>query len=112
MHIDKAIEVVNLNLKGDTSHLEIITQHGYNKIVYCRCKYFTLELYNIETKLLEKSDEERFYIFTCVDGMGEIIWENGSSNIVKGESILIPALLGSYEIRGEMKVLKSYVPKL
>jgi mannose-6-phosphate isomerase len=112
LHIDKAIEVVNLKLKGDTSHLETIIQDGYNKIVYCRCKHFTLELYNIETKLIEKSDEERFYIFTCVDGTGEIIWKNGSSNIVKGESILIPALLGAYEIRGKMKVLKSYVPNL
>jgi len=112
LHIDKAIDVVNLNLKGDCSNIETITEDGYSKTVYCKCKHFALELYNIETRLIEKSDEERFYIFTCVDGKGKIIWENGKSDIVKGESILIPALLGIYEIRGDVKVLKSYVPKL
>lgn len=112
LHIEKALEVVNLNLKGDTENLETIVEDGYKKKVYCNCKHFILELYTIENKLVEKSDEERFYIYTCVEGRGEIIWENGISSFVKGESILIPALLGKYEILGKLKVLKSYVPNL
>jgi len=112
LHIDKAIDVVNLDLKGETSIIETIIQNGYNKKVYCRCKHFALELYNIETNLIEKSDEERFYIFTCVEGNGVLIWNDGRCDIVKGESILIPAFLGIYEIQGQMKILKSYVPNL
>ena len=99
-------------MKGDNSFIDIIIENGYNKKIYCRSKHFALELYNIETKLIEKSDEERFYIFTCVEGKGVIIWDNGRCDIVKGESILIPAFLGKYEIQGQMKVLKSYVPNL
>ena len=112
LHIEKALEVVNLNLKGDTENLETIVQDGFKKKVYCNCKHFVLELYIIESKLEGKSDEERFFIYTCVEGSGEIIWKNGISSFVKGESILIPALLGKYEILGKLKVLKSYVPNL
>lgn len=112
LHIEKAIDVVNLNLRGDIPNLETIMGDGYEKKICCKCKYFTLELYDIETDLIEKSDEERFWIFTCVDGNGEIIWKDGKSSIVMGESILIPAFLGEYNIIGKMKILKSYVPNL
>lgn len=55
---------------------------------------------------------ERFFIFTCVEGNGEILYKDGEEEIKTGDSILIPATLGNYTLKGNMKLLKSYVPDI
>ncbi|WP_127836496.1 mannose-6-phosphate isomerase, class I [Clostridium prolinivorans] len=112
LHIDKALDVVDLNLRGEKSRGLKLEGDGYSKTYYCLCENFALELYDINKSLKECSDIERFYIFTVVDGEGEIIYKDGSEKIKKGDSLMIPAALGSYEIKGNIKLLKSYVPNV
>ncbi|WP_432666453.1 mannose-6-phosphate isomerase, class I [Wukongibacter baidiensis] len=112
IHINKALDVVDLNLKGEKSKGIRIYGDGYTKTYLCLGKDFSLELYDIEDKFEENSDIERFYIFTCVDGQGELIYKDGKDVIQRGESILIPASLGHYIFKGKLKVLKSYVPDI
>lgn len=110
LHIDKALDVVDLSLEGRKSEGLKIEREGYNKTYYCLCKDFSLELYDVLASFEEHSDEERFFIFTCVEGEGEIIYKDGIEKIKKGDSLLIPASLGEYKFSGRMKLLKSYVP--
>ncbi|WP_427337996.1 type I phosphomannose isomerase catalytic subunit [Caloranaerobacter sp. DY30410] len=110
LHIDKALDVVDLSLEGRKSKGIKIEREGYTKTYYCLCKDFSLELYDVFDSFEECSDEERFFIFTCVEGEGEIIYKDGTEKIKKGDSLLIPASLGEYKFSGRMKVLKSYVP--
>jgi mannose-6-phosphate isomerase len=112
IHVDKALDVIDLNLKGKKSMGLKVEGKDFIKTYYNLCDKFSLELYEVKTCLVEKSDEERFYIFTCVEGNGTISFEGGSEKIQAGESILIPAYLGKYEINGTIKLLKSYVPDL
>lgn len=112
LHIEKALEVVDLSLKVKKSIGVRIEKEGYNKSFLCLSKQFSLELYDVEKFFTENSDKERFYAFTCVEGEGEIIYEGGIENIKKGDSILVPASLGKYTFKGKMKVLKSYVPDI
>jgi mannose-6-phosphate isomerase len=112
LHIDKALDVVDLNLRGEKSRGLKLEGDEYSKTYYCLCENFALELYDINKSLKECSDIERFYIFTVVDGEGEIIYKDGSEKIKKGDSLMIPAALGSYEIKGNIKLLKSYVPNV
>lgn len=116
LHIEKAIDVTDLSLKGEKSNGLTCKYEGYSKTYYCLCKDFSLEMYNIEEEVSESSDESRFFILTCVDGNGFIYFgsENGSDfiEINRGDSILIPATLGTYTMKGNMKVLKSYVPSI
>lgn len=110
LHIDKALDVVNLSLRGKRSEGLKVQYDGYCKIYYCLCENFSLEFYEITDYITEASDSERFYIFTVVEGQGEIIYNNGSESISFGDSILIPAKLGEYKIKGCLKLIKSYVP--
>ncbi|MHB9942481.1 hypothetical protein CF065_12810 [Clostridium sporogenes] len=74
------------------------------------CEEFSLELYDILEEVVECSDKERFFIFTCVGGEGIIISGDNKEEIKKGDSFLVPASLGEYTLKGNMKLLKSYVP--
>lgn len=110
LHIEKALDVINLDLIAKNSTGLTIKNEGYNKTYLCLCKDFSLELYDVRTSFTENSDKERFFAFTCVEGSGEIIYKDGKENINKGDSLLMPASLGEYTFKGNMKVLKSYVP--
>lgn len=112
LNIQKALDTVDLNLKCEKSRGLKAEYEGYSKTYYCLCTEFALELYDIWNNTLECSDMERFYIFTCVEGEGKIKYGGGEEQIRIGDSFLIPAYLGEYELSGKLKVLKSYVPDI
>lgn len=112
VHIEKALNVIDFNIEGKRSRGIKVEGDNYDKVYYCLNEHFALELYNIKNKLDETSDEERFFIFTCVEGNGLIKYNNIEVEINTGDSILIPANLGKYEIIGELRLLKSYMPSI
>lgn len=112
IHVKKALDVIDFSLKGENIKGITIHEDGYDKTVLCVSKYFAIEKYEIKESAKEESDKDRFYLFTCVDGSGEIIWDNKSLEIKMGDSILIPAYLGEYELKGNFTLLKSFEPDI
>lgn len=111
IHVKKSLDVIDFNLMATNlrdNNLEVFK--GYSKGTLCECKYFKIEKYIVDGELFEESNKNRFYIFTCIDGQGKLLWNEGedSIDILKGDSILIPASLGEYSIKGKTTLLKSY----
>lgn len=108
IHVEKALAVTNFELQCENLKGEEIVFDGYKKSLLCKNEYFGIEKLAIEEILKDSSDADKFEILTCVDGEG-IIEGNGYSEKIKmGDSYLIPATLGTYEIKGKLTVLKSY----
>ena len=110
IHVEKAMDCIDFSLIGKISSGVKLSNAGYDRTILNVCNYFSLEKYDVRKSCTEKSDLERFYIFTCVDGNGCIKTATSSVSIVKGDSIFIPATLGEYTIEGNLELLKSYVP--
>lgn len=111
IHVEKSMDVIDFNLKPiNASGKKLVSFCGHEKGILCASEYFTIEKYVVSSEVSENSDINKFFIFTCVDGKGTIISEDGTKmDILKGDSILIPAKLGKYTIQGELTLLKSYV---
>jgi mannose-6-phosphate isomerase len=112
IHVEKALEVIDFSLKGENSTGLLVQKDGYDKTYLCLGEYFTIQKYKVKTEAKEKSDAERFYLFTCVEGNGVIKYNGGEEEILMGDSLFIPATLGEYELVGDFTLLKSYVPNL
>jgi mannose-6-phosphate isomerase len=110
LHIDKALDVMDMSLKGSKSKGLSFENNHFKKTYYCFDSNFSLERYDVFDEICEQSDEERFFIFTCIDGIGTLNYSSGSMSLEKGESLLIPATLGEYSFKGTLSLLKSYVP--
>lgn len=111
LHIEKSLDVINFSLKMEKTNPKV-EQNGDNLILkHCHCQYFTLEELRISHSLKQFTHREKFYIYTCVEGSGEIIYEGGTEKIQCLESVLIPASLDTFEFRGKMKLLKIYVSR-
>ena len=109
IHVEKALDVINFDLQCENlSEKEEIKYDGYSHTLLCKNNYFGMEKISIEKEFNDKSNEEFFYMYTCVEGSGYIKGNNFMEEINLGDSILIPATLGEYKIEGTLKVLKSY----
>lgn len=109
IHVQKALDVINFDLQCENlSEKEENQYDGYSHSLLCKNEYFGIEKISISKEYSDVSNEDKFDMYTCVEGEG-VIEGNDFSEIIKmGDSFLIPATLGEYKIKGNMKVLKSY----
>lgn len=113
LHIDKALDVVNR--KGSAAPRQPLRLLKYKKgsasELLCRCKYFQVERYLLNTessrKLVEfQTADNSFQVFLCLDGCGVVFMEDGDSlNFFKGDCIFVPAHSVSMKFHGKARFL-------
>ncbi|MDU5109794.1 MAG: mannose-6-phosphate isomerase, class I [Clostridium sp.] len=109
IHVEKSLDVINFNLQcKNLSNNQEKQKDGYKEVLLCENEYFHMEKLTVENEYKNESDKDRFYIYTVVDGEGEIIAANNTLKINKGDSIFIPATLGEFKIVGNITMLMSY----
>ena len=109
IHVEKSLDVINFDLKAiNLSDNPEKLEYGYSVTDFCENEYFGMKKINIHNKWNDESDIDRFYILTCVSGEGYIYSKNFKDYIKKGDSYLIPASLGKYDLYGNLEIIKSY----
>lgn len=107
LHIQKAIDVIKQDAKQKivtTSNQKIDTSSNV-----ITCNYFKVDTISIGSKYKQKSNSETFESIMVVEGNGKIQTNGKEYNVKLGDSFIIPASLGEYEIEGEIKILKAYL---
>ncbi|MGY0395610.1 type I phosphomannose isomerase catalytic subunit [Fusobacterium sp.] len=110
LHIDKALDVIDFDKKvGITSsaNRQKIRLVGAEKEELVRGKYFNVDKYIVDG-IFEDETNENFKILSILDGSGEILCNDISYSINKGDTYLIPAGLKT-QIVGKVEILKSYL---
>ena len=112
LNIEKSLEVMDFTLGADLK--TGVKRHipGGMKTNLILNEYFSLEKYEVDGLVREYSDPGRFFLFTVVNGDGEILYKEGAEILSKGDSLLIPASLGEFSLKGKFDLLKAYVPDL
>ena len=134
IHVEKSLDVIDFKLRAENlSNKEVVKFDGFSKVDFGENKYFGMQKINIETEWNDCSNEEKFFILTCVDGCGiiescgtvesdgavegdgtngqvdkDMIKQGFCEEIKMGDSYLIPATLGKYVVKGNLAVIKSY----
>lgn len=112
LHVEKALDVIDFDgrIKKETQKGLAVKKDNNNVLTYyISNEYFTIIEYDIHTMIEDCSDNEKFFIFTCVEGSCTIDSENYSLQLNYGDSVFIPAALGEFTIVGKCKLLKSFV---
>ena len=112
LHIDKALEVANLNSSKEPRQPLRVLRYtpGCAKELLCRCKYFEVYRMLINTERCRsmvdfKSDELSFRILLCTDGCGSIRYDDKSYDFFKGDCIFVPASSVDIKIHGQAQFL-------
>lgn len=108
LHVDKALDVINFSLSSKNVKGMTKAYDNYNVTILCKSQFFDVLKYDVISEVIESSDENRFYMFTCIERNGKIISKEGNLEVEYGDSFLIPASLGKYKLYGNFTLLKSY----
>ena len=105
LHTEKACDVIRSFTDGEVEAERFESLAGDGKNVLASCRYFTVCL-GADGNSFD-ADGTSFHSVLCFDGAGKLEWSGGSVPVAAGESIFIPAGLGSYRICGGARVLVS-----
>ena len=113
LHIDKALDVANLKSSSEPRQSLRLLKYkkGSATELLCRCKYFQVERYLLNTESSRKLVEfqtagDTFQVFLCLDGCGVVFMEDGDSiNFFKGDCIFVPANSLSMKFHGKAQFL-------
>lgn len=106
LHVDLALEAINYNrveAQKDYSKVENVS----NKIVYC--PYFTTNFIPLDGEITIVKNRQSFTVYMCVEGGFELLYSEEKYQYKIGDTILIPAEMIDFEIKGKASVLEIYI---
>jgi mannose-6-phosphate isomerase len=111
LHIEKGVHVSNLTSVPD------ISATGANAmpvVDVVHCPYFVTLLHQLNarngTAITLDTRGVQFHALTCIGGAAEVVHANGTVAMGLGQTVLVPAALGAYTLRGTARVLRSFQP--
>ncbi len=108
LHNDLAIDAIDFNMKDNFRVSYSNSENVSNEMI--SCQYFTANFIPIKGIIQKQNDKDSFIIYMCMEGEVEISNHLFSEKIKKGETILLPAAIKSYQITAEnAKLLEVYV---
>ncbi len=101
----KAMDVINLTHNNKVYNYSNIKE---NTSIY-KSDVFNIDMVKIDTSVEETSSKESFFTYIVIEGKGTIKAGNFFKTIEKGDTFLIPATLGEYNISGDLTLMKIWV---
>ncbi|MCH7525542.1 MAG: mannose-6-phosphate isomerase, partial [Bacteroidetes bacterium] len=103
-----AIDAIDFNMKDDFRISYTKTKNYSNEMV--SCPYFTTNFIPLDGIIQRQNKKDSFIIYICVDGEAEISTDSFSEKIKKGETVLLPSAIKTYQITARnAKLLEVYV---
>jgi len=114
LHVEKSIAVTDFRgkLRKTTVPGLSIQRPGADITYYIACPYFAFEKIALHGSLQDSTDNERFLLFMCTEGVAAIQTSDGRLILEAGRTAFFPASLGAYALDGTATLLKSYVPNI
>jgi mannose-6-phosphate isomerase len=97
LHIENSLLVADLEYKSDS----LISQKKIdnNRSEIKKCNFFTVNILKTDAEInIDYSNIDSFIIYMCVEGEFIIKNDNFEINVIKGETILIPAEIKNFGI--------------
>ena len=111
LHVDKALDVTKLEkpARGTKPQASLDIFDGAEVELLASCEYFTTYHIQLEGSCHLKAGEDSFQCITALAGSMELAAAGGQVSLNKGESVFLPAGLGSYQLTGQGECILSEV---
>lgn len=106
LHVDLALEAINY--KKVTTYKEYSKEADQSNVVV-DCPYFTTNFIPLENEKFVKNSGLSFVVYMCVEGSFELDYDGVNYSYKKGDTILIPAAMKSYNLKGKASILEIYI---
>ncbi|OON92569.1 MAG: mannose-6-phosphate isomerase [Epulopiscium sp. Nele67-Bin002] len=108
LHVDKSIEVTNLDkASGSKVAYEWHDINGGSIAVLVKCKYFDVSAIKVNSAVVRTVGNETFEALLGISGTMIVKSQDQTLMLNKGETVFIPANSGEYTIEGNGEVIVS-----
>lgn len=108
LHTDLAIDAIGFDMPNNFRVKYSKKPNQSNEMV--SCPYFTTNYLKVDQEIQKENTHDSFVIYICVEGEAQIKTETYSEVIKKGETLLVPAAISSYQIiANDATLLEVYV---
>lgn len=107
LHVEHALNVIVNRSEEEIDKIRYSNGKN-NEAELANCEYFNVKKYSLDNKNITLNcDEASFNSILCLDGNGEIVYNDEHYSLSKGDSYFIPAGIGDYTILGKVEVVVS-----
>ena len=106
LHVDLALDAINYSKVETNKQYGKVADHSN---VMVDCPYFTTNFIPLTSNLKIGRTADSFVVYMCVDGSFELELNGEVYTYSKGDTVLIPAALTQYELRGIASILEIYI---
>lgn len=103
LHTDLALDAINFEPTNTKLDYEVVKNKSVNLV---ECPFFNTNILQISEKYNWKKTKESFTVLMCTEGSFTINMLHIKAEFKKGDTILIPAIIDSFEIIGEAFLLE------
>lgn len=110
LHTDLALDAIDFNANGKSKIRKTPVLNESENLV--SCEFFNTNLIRINKPFTrEYYSIDSFVVYICTEGAFTIRWEGETENVVKGETVLLPAMIKEVilEPSGEAQLLEVYI---
>ena len=110
LHIDEALDAIDFKVQKNYKTEYTVEKNKTSKVV--KSQYFTTNLIDLDVPLSKDySALDSFVIYLCIEGSFVLMYDNEKLNALKGETILIPAIMNDVKIipAPKAKILEVYI---
>lgn len=110
LHIEEALEAIDFSRNSyDKCQSIKLTENNYQREILAISEHFITEKIKVEDSFTAEPEKKRFEVLLPLAGQAIINYNQGTLKVNKGETVLIPACLNSYQLEGEIEVLQTYI---
>ena len=106
LHVDLALDAINYNTV-ETKKEYTTNVNVSNGIVNCR--YFTTNFIPLDGAISVSKSGKTFTVYMCTEGTFELEYDSSKMHYKKGDTILIPAAMKTFILRGKASILEIYI---
>jgi mannose-6-phosphate isomerase len=110
LHTDLALDAIDFNQNGSNKLSKLPVINTSLNLVNCEFFNTNLLLFN---KAIDKEYHfiDSFVVYICTDGEFQICWDGNTEKVVKGETVLLPAMIKEVTLKPltEARLLEVYV---
>lgn len=106
LHVDLALDAINYNVV-DAKKNYFKFKNEANLMV--DCPYFTTNFIPLDGERICNKSKQSFSVYMCVEGVFELIYKEDVYKYKTGDTLLIPAEMTDFVVKGKATVLEIYI---
>ena len=108
LHVEDALNVIVNRSEAEIDKIRYST-NAKNDNLLASCEFFIVEKFFVDKPCEFSTNAESFNSILCLDGDGEIVYNDEHFPVSKGDSYFIPANIGTYLVQGKLEIIVSKI---